>query len=146
MAFVEQGLSSAEIGRRLGVDPRTVRRWKRERRLRGEAGLDVKKAPGAKSQLDGRQRHGLKRRLIAGAAAQGFATDVWTSRRIAELIEREYGVTYHVDHIPYLMKSLGFSAQKPELRAKERDEEAIRQWVDRDWPRIKKKRLASARG
>ncbi|MCH8344942.1 MAG: winged helix-turn-helix domain-containing protein [Planctomycetes bacterium] len=59
---------------------------------------------------------------------------------IAEVIERHYGVRYHVDHIPRLLGGLGWSCQKPQRRAIERDEEAIVRWVQRDWARIKKSR------
>src|SRR5215469_13086382 len=139
MALVEQGCSAAQVGARLGIDPRTVRRWKQAFRLRGEAGLRIKAAPGATPKLGTVQRAGLRRRLVAGALTQGFSTDLWTCPRVAQLIERVYGVHYHVDHIPYVMRSLGFSVQKPEPRARERDEAGIRQWIIQDWPRIKKK-------
>jgi transposase len=64
---------------------------------------------------------------------------LWTCPRVVQLIERVYGVHYHVDHIPHVMRSLGFSVQKPEPRARERDEAGIRQWIVKDWSRIKKK-------
>lgn len=139
MAWVRQGLSSAQVAARLGVDPRTVRRWKRAYRRRGETGLLVKKAPGRRPRLTGNQRRGLVQRLVKGATSQGFLTDLWTCPRIKQLIRREYGVCYHVDYIPCVMKSLGFTVQKPERQARERDEEAVRRWIERDWPRIKKK-------
>jgi transposase len=139
MALVKRGHSAAQIGARLGIDPRTVRRWKQAFRLRGAAGLRVKAAPGAALKLSAVQRAGLRRRLMAGALTQGFSTDLWTCPRVAQLIERVYGVHYHVDHIPYVMRSLGFTSQKPEPRARERDETGIRQWIVADWPRIKKK-------
>ena len=139
MALVKQGLSAAQVGARLGVDPRTVRRWKQAFQRRGEVGLRVRSAAGGTPKLDGRQRFGLRRRLVAGALAQGFTTDLWTCPRIAQLIERQYGVRYHVDHIPYVMRSLGFSVQKPESRARERNEPAIQHWIEHDWPRIKKR-------
>lgn len=146
LALVKEGLSSAAVGARLGVDPRTVRRWKSAYRQGGETALKVRKAPGAKPKLNGRQRYGLRRKLLAGAVAQGFSTELWTSPRIRQLIQRCYGVTYHVDHIPHLMKSLGFSRQKPERQARERNDAAIAEWVQREWPRIKKKPLGGERG
>lgn len=71
--------------------------------------------------------------------SEGFSSALWTCPRIAQVIQRRYGVKYHVDHLPKLMKSLGFSAQKPERQARERDEVAIRDWIDRVWPSLKKK-------
>ena len=140
MALVKRGHSAAQVGARLGIDPRTVRRWKHVFRRRGAAGLRIKRAPGAAPKMTAAQRLGLRRRLLAGALAQGYSTDLWTCPRVAQLIERVYGVHYHVDHIPYVMRSLGFSVQKPEPRARERDEAAIRQWIAKDWLRIKKRR------
>ncbi|MGE5195106.1 MAG: winged helix-turn-helix domain-containing protein, partial [Deltaproteobacteria bacterium] len=78
-------------------------------RLRGVAGLRIKAAPGATPKLSTVQHAGLRRRLLAGALAQDFSTDLWTCPRVVQLIERVYGVHYHVDHIPYVMRSLGFS-------------------------------------
>jgi transposase len=60
-----------------------------------------------------------------------------------QLIVEQYGVEYHVDHIPRLLRSLGFSPQKPRVRSSQRDEEAIAGWIARDWLRIKKKLLDS---
>jgi transposase len=146
MALVKEGFSAAAVADRLGVDPRTVRRWKRAYRRGGKAALKVQKAPGAKPRLTGRQRYGLRRKLLAGAVAQGFTTELWTCPRIRQIIQRCYGVTYHVDHIPRLMQSLGFSPQKPERRARERNDAAIAEWIEREWPRIKKKPPASGLG
>jgi transposase len=146
LAFIKEGFSSAAVAYRVGVHPRTVRRWKRAYRHGGKAALKVQKAHGAKPRLSGRQRYGLRRKLLAGAVAQGFTTELWTCPRIRQVIQRCYGVTYHVDHIPRLMQSLGFSSQKPERQARERNEAAIAEWIAREWPRIKKKPLASGRG
>ena len=64
---------------------------------------------------------------------------------MAELIERRFGVHYHVDHIGRLLHELDWSAQKPTRRALERDEKAIRRWVHGDWPRVKKTPRAAVR-
>src|SRR5262249_6950371 len=121
-------------------DPRTVRRWKAAFRVAGKAGLETKRAPGRASRLTSRQRRDLARRLVRGALSEGFPSDLWTCPRIAQVIQRRYGVSYHVDHLPKLMKSLGFSVQKPERQARERDEQAIRNWIERVWPSLKKRR------
>jgi transposase len=76
--------------------------------------------------------------LLKGPMAHGYRTNLWTTARIAELIEREFGVSYHRDHIGRLMHSLKWSHQKPERRALERDEEAIERWKQQGWPRVKK--------
>lgn len=134
-----QGCSANDIGHRLGIDPRTVRRWRAAFRAHGPCGLHTRKAPGKSCRLSRLQRHGLTRRLISGALKQGFFSDLWTCPRIVQLIRHCYGVRYHVDHIPRLMRSLGFTVQKPECQARERDQAAVAAWIDRQWQRIKKR-------
>jgi len=80
----------------------------------------------------------LVKLLLQGPLAHGYRTNLWTTARIAVLIERELGVRYHRDHIGRLMHSLNWSHQKPERRALERDEQAIARWKQKDWPQIKK--------
>jgi transposase len=139
VALAKDGLSSAAIARQLNVDARTVRRWKAAFRSGGPGALQTKRAAGRACRLTRRQRRNLADRLIRGAVTQGFLSDLWTCPRVAQLIQRQYGVTYHVDHIPRLMKSLGFSVQKPERQARERNEPAIRNWIALAWPRLKKR-------
>jgi len=93
----------------LGTTPQSVCRWVRDARSNGPEALEAKPAPGRPSKLTTRQREALVRCLLKGAAVFGFATDLWTCPRIAEVIERRWGVQYHLDAIPRLMASLGFS-------------------------------------
>jgi transposase len=113
-------------------------RWRDARRHGGEKALQVRFSPGRPWKLDKGQRKRLVRLLLQGAMAHGYRTNLWTTVRIAEVIQREFGVEYHRDHVGRLMHSLQWSPQKPERRALERDEEAIARWKRRDWPRIKK--------
>lgn len=136
--LLERGFSTSEVAERVGADPSSVRRWRQAHRRRGDPGLKAKAHPGRPSRLTRRQKTLLRQRLLKGAQANGFSGDLWTCPRIVELIERHYGVRYHVDHIPRLLASLGWSCQKPQKRAIERDEEAISRWIQRDWARIKK--------
>jgi transposase len=140
IALVLEGHSKVEAAQRVGAKPASVTRWWQAYEAKGEAGLSAVRHPGPKPKLSAYQRKLLANRLLKGAQANGFATNLWTGPRIVELIERRYGVRYHVDHIPRLMASLGWSCQKPERRAIERDESAIQTWVSKDWPRIKKRR------
>jgi transposase len=134
-----EGYGDAAIAPMLNTTATSVRRWRQAYQQRGPAGLAAKPVPGRPPRLSRRQKRGLVSRLLKGPLAHGFATDLWTCPRIAQVIEERYGVRYHVDHIPRLMASLGFSSQKPERQASERDEEAIRGWIRRDWRRIKKR-------
>jgi transposase len=76
--------------------------------------------------------------LRQGPIAHGYRTNLRTTARIAEVVEREFEVRYHRDHVGRLMHSLQWSPQKPERRALERDEKAIQRWKQKDWPGIKK--------
>jgi transposase len=122
-----------------------VDRWKKAVREAGKQALAAVPHPGRASFLSAKQQDDLVQRLIAGAQSQGFDTDLWTCPRVKALIERRYGVAYHVDHIPRLLRALGFTPQKPQRRAIERNEEVIEQWVRKDWLRIKKRPRGSAR-
>jgi transposase len=109
--LLERGFSTTEIAVRLKVNPRSVRRWRAEYERRGESGVRARPTPGRACQLTARQRKALCRRLAKGAKANGFASNEWTCPRVAALIERCYGVSYHVDHIGRLLRSLGMSFQ-----------------------------------
>jgi transposase len=86
------------------------------------------------------QKRQLVKLLTRGALHAGYRTDLWTLPRVTELIRQEFGVRYHPAHVWKILTSLGWSCQKPERRAIERDDAAIAQWKQHDWPRIKKRR------
>jgi hypothetical protein len=78
--------------------------------------------------------------LAKGAEAYGFGGDVWTARRVAEVIHRTFGVRYHRDHVGRLLREAGWSRQQPIERATQRDEAAIKDWYEQRWPALKKSR------
>ena len=136
-----EGWRPVEVARKVGVDRRSVRRWRAAHERDGPEGLAFRPAPGRPSKLDAKARRRLEHMLLKGARAAGFSTDLWTCPRVGQVIRRAFGVEYHVDHLGRLLRSMGWSPQKPERRARERDEVAIRRWIKVDWPRIKKKRI-----
>jgi transposase len=113
-------------------------RWRDAWRRRGADALKVGSSPGRPPKLKATQRRRLLRLLLKGPLAHGYHTNVWTTARIAEVIRREFGVSYHRDHIGRLMHRLNWSHQKPEKRALERNEEEIERWKRKEWPRVKK--------
>jgi transposase len=131
-------LSQAEIARQVGVSRATVSEWARKVKEEGIRGLRKRKAKGGVSQLTKEQKQRLKRFLDRGALACGFSTDRWTLQRVAELIEREFGVTYHPNYLNRLLDTLGFSPQKPLPQAVEQERELVKAWLERDLPRVKK--------
>lgn len=139
IVLLNQGHQPVEVARLLGVDRRSVRRWKAAYLKRGGEALSAKPAPGRPPKLDARARAELERSLLRGAQAAGFPTDLWTCPRVGQWIARRFGVHYHVDHIGRLLRSLGWTPQRPQRRALERDEKQIQRWVREQWPRVKKK-------
>lgn len=140
--LLRQGFAPVEVARIIGVDRRSVRRWKSAYHRKGIKALRARPNTGRPARLDPGKQKSLNRLLIKGAAAAGFSTDLWTCPRIMQLIKNKFGILYHVDHICRLMRSLGWSPQKPERRAAERNEKFIRQWKRIHWPRVKKKPIA----
>lgn len=138
LALLDAGHSLNEVGRRIGCNASSVMRWRDARRRGGNGALRVRFSPGRPWKLGEARRKRLVRLLVKGPLAQGYRTNLWTTARIAELVEQEFGVRCHRDHIGRLMHSLGWSPQKPERRALERDEEEIARWKREEWPRIKK--------
>lgn len=134
-----EGMSLAEVARHVQADVSSVKRWKRAVRDGGSEALTAKPHPGRPSKLSADEKQQLAAVLRAGPLAAGFRTDLWTTRRVAEVIRKRFGIQYHPDHVGRLMYALGFSRQKPHRRARQRDEEAIERWRREDWPRIKKR-------
>lgn len=139
IVLFEKDFTPVEIARKLGVDRRSVRRWKASYRKKGADGIKAKPVPGRPSRLLPREKRNLERELLRGARHAGYATDLWTCPRVTKLIRKKFGVVYHARYVPRLLRAMGWSPQKPERRARERDEDAIRRWVKLDWPQIKKK-------
>jgi transposase len=102
-------------------------------------GLDVKPIPGRPARLSHAQKRQLVALLTRGPLRAGYRTDLWTLPRVAAVIHQAFGVRYHPAHVWKVLTGLGWSCQKPERRAVERDEEAIARWTRQDWPRIKKR-------
>jgi transposase len=139
MRLIKAGkLSFAAIGRQLGVGRAAVSHWAQKLEEGGWRSLKQRKASGRPSRLSEAQKRKLLQKLKLGALKAGFSTDRWTMERVQQLIRREFGISYHVKYIGRLLRRLGWSWQQPLPRAAERDEELIRAWVAKDWPRIKK--------
>jgi Transposase and inactivated derivatives len=118
----------------------SVMRWRDARTQGGSQALKVRPTPGRPPALSAAQRERLIKRLMKGAMANGFTTELWTTSRVATVIDHCFKVHYHRSHVARLLHDFGFSCQKPERRALERDEARIAEWKRKDWPRVKKTR------
>jgi transposase len=125
VALLDEGLGVREVARQIGCSPASVSRWHAEVRSRGPDALRRKPAPGRPRRLTGRQRARLLMLLRKGPTAHGFSTEFWTLARVATVITRTFGVTYHPAHVWKILRGEHWSYQKPERRARERDEAAI---------------------
>jgi transposase len=139
MRWLEKGLSQSEVARRLGVAPTSVSRWVRTLAAQGREGLKKAGRAGRKPRLSGEDLKRLEQGLLKGPEALGYETPLWTLWRVGHLIEQEFGVRYHKGHIWKILRQLKWSCQRPEGRARERNEKGIQHWKRVEWPRIKKK-------
>ena len=140
--LMKRGHNLPEIARVVKASVSYVFRWQLDYRKHGMAGLRPRPAPGRPARLSPSQKQRVIRLLVKGALAAGYSTDLWTLERIGRVIEKQYHVTYHPAHVWKLMRALGWSCQKPERRALQRDEQAIAHWKRYRWPHIKKRSAA----
>jgi len=135
----QAGWKQSAIAEALGVSRGAVSQWLKRARQGGVTALYRRKAVGPQPQLTAAQRGQLPQLLVRGAAAYGFRGDIWTRQRVAEVIQREFGVRYTATHVGRILRACGWSLQKPVRRASQRDEEAIRRWQEERWPEVKKR-------
>jgi len=143
--LLQKGQTYRGVAQVLGASLSSVVRWFQAYRRGGSRGLRPKPTPGRPCRLSAGQKRALAKVLLRGARAAGYSTELWTLRRIGEVIRRDFGVRYSISAIRRLLVvDMDWSAQKPERRATQRDEAAIARWKSKEWVRIKKKRVGWA--
>jgi transposase len=142
---VNDGYTTQEVADFLGVDPSSVRRWIASFRRHGGDALAVRPVPGRPPKLTYTQEKIVRRWLADNPTEHGFATELWTAPRLAQLIEQEWGIHFHPDYLGTWLRQRGYTPQKPRRKAREHDDEAIARWLAEDWPRIKKRHAGGAR-
>ena len=147
VALFKKGMRQADVARQLRVSKQAVSQWW----IAWEQGDDrlLNGAPraGRPARLGPEQLMLIERELVRGAVANGFATDLWTLPRVASLIKRVTGVSYHPAHVwKILTEKLEWSVQRPTLRARERDEQKVQEWVQETWEQVKKTPKSGMRG
>lgn len=135
----DRGERQVDVASELGVSQQTASKWHRAWVAGGREALAGAGRAGRMPKLSDEQLAEIETELLKGPRANGFATEMWTLARVAEVIERLTGVRYSLTQTwTILRERLGWSRQRPARRAAERDEEAIEEWVKVEWPRIKK--------
>jgi transposase len=135
VALLEQGETPAVVARILGVQATSLHRWRRMARQ----GQDLAAKPpcGAKPRLTDSQLGELERLLLKGATAHGFPNELWTSARVAQLIQRHFGVKYHKDYVRRLLgRRLNWTSHKPQRRARQHNDKEVERWKADEFPRI----------
>jgi transposase len=130
-----QGKPAREVAEIIGVTIRSVYRWQQHEKSPPKK---AERDPGRPSRLTEEQIQQLEQELLRGAYAHGYAEDYWTLERIGHVIWELFGVRYVPSGVWHVMDRMGWSSQKPQRLAIQRDEEAIVSWKRRIWPRIKK--------
>jgi transposase len=131
-----RGWYQRDIAEALDVSEEAVCRWLARARDSGPQALRARPAPGHPPRLAPDQVRSIPEFLWHGPEAYGFRGQVWTCARIARVIEEEFGVRYHKDHVGRLLKGLHWTPQQPIKRAIQRDDEAIQRWRDETWPEL----------
>lgn len=133
--LLDEGVTQAEVARRLKVTRQSVSRWAEQPRRE----LAKVKQQGRRSSLDEAARAKLRAALLAGPQAAGLPGELWTVPRVRHFIAERFGQRFSQVHVWRLLGQLGFSPQRPVARARERDEAKIIDWKTKQWPRLKKK-------
>jgi transposase len=134
----QQGWKQNDIAAALGITQGAVSQTLSRVKAGGTDALKTRPLPGVPSKLTSEQKALIPTLLLRGAEAFGFSGDVWTCERIAAVIAQEFAVVYHRDHVRKLLRSLGWSYQKPKVRATQRNEHAITHWKEERLPYLKK--------
>jgi transposase len=144
LELYEQGWKPIRIAEALGVTRGAVSQWLTRARAGGREALRHRSPPGAVPRLTTAQRAAIPNVLAQGAEAHGFIGQVWTTGRVATVIQRTFGVDYHPAHVSRLLRQIGWTLQKPVRRASQRDEAKIVAWRETKWPALPAKRRRSS--
>lgn len=138
VSLLEQGHGICQTAHLVGASAGTISDWNRAYKKQGEKFFQAHSPPGRSSKLSDKQKNKLEKLLLKGARKNGYSTELWTLKRVAQVIEKHFGIEYDLSSIWHILKGLGWSCQKPERRARECNEDAVAVWRKEDWPRIKK--------
>ena len=127
-----------QTARELGVTPAAVCQWYKAFKENGDESLKAKPHPGRGRSISDQELERLKLLLLKNPQELGFTRIGWTTALVAELIENEFSISYHPDHVGKILHSMRFSVQKPKVRGKKRDDLKIATWLNETFPELKK--------
>jgi transposase len=140
---LQDGWKPTAVAQFLEVHIRTVRYWWAAYKRHGDAGLASKPQPGRPSKLTSRQVRQVLCWFRKNPRSFGFATELWTARRVAQVIERKWGVRYNHRYLNGWLTARDITPQKPQRKAREADQKTIDHWRHHEWPRLQNGRAAN---
>lgn len=138
LRLIASGMRQAEVARRLDVVPQAISQWVAAHRAGGVKSLASKGKPGPKTAPDAKARKRIEAALVKGPKANGYRNDLWTLRRVAEVVERITGTKPGTTRTWTLLREMGWSCQRPARRARERNDKQVQDFVDHVWTAVKK--------
>ena len=108
----QQGWKQKDIAVALGVSKGAVSQWLKRGRTQGVEALRRHPAPGKERKLSAEQLAQLPEVLARGAEAFGYRGQVWTTKRVAEVIKRVFGVSYHPAHCSRILRAIKHSGRQ----------------------------------
>jgi|SRR5215469_9038643 len=144
--LILKGYDNATIADIVDVTSRTVSNWRRKLNERDAelCALARKQGSGRIPRLNAEQKQQLKEIIIAGAIKAGYPTERWTSKIVADLIKKKFGIKLAPRSVRNLLPALGLSPQMPVVKSHKYDEREVKKWARHTWRRLKKKRRNSA--
>lgn len=142
---LQEGYSTAEVAEFLNVTIRSVQVWQARHRREGDAGLSAKPPPGRPPKLTAEQAREVLSWFGQSPKSFGFATELWTARRVAQVIRNRWGVEYNWRYLSGWLADRDITPQKPQRVAREADRAAIERWRAHEWPRLQNGRAANGR-
>ena len=139
---VQAGKTPAQVAEVVGVHVASVRKWWKAYKKNGPAGIAAIPHPGRPPKLTLARQRQVLRWICKNPKSFGFATELWTAKRLAQVIERKFGVRFNHRYLNEWLTARGVTPQKPEKRARERNDEEIDHWCKVEWPRIQNEHAA----
>lgn len=135
--FETTDLSLTDIALKIGVNRKYVSQW-HTAWAKGDTSFLIAPPVGNKPRLTDEQKRLVEQHILAGPQAAGYEQQLWTQRRIADLILRLTGVSYHPNAIRVVMASMNISYQKPTLRTKQKSEAKKADFLEKGWIEAKR--------
>ena len=135
---VAHGLPVGRVATAYGIDRTTLFRWVTRHRINGCDGLRRKKGSGRPRLLEDLDEGALWEIVLQPATTFGFETDLWTVGRLHRVIQEEYAATVSLDTIWRRLREAGLTYQKPERQYFQLDEEARKEWMRVEAPKIRR--------